>query len=122
MNLSDVAAGRERPKSELGTMVPNVEPRPIDGEVLEPEPTPRIRVEVVTHRYQPRRHSAPPIWAVALLAFGVFAWLSPFALIVGLVLLSVFLTEHPTIAIAIGVIIAALVIIAIRERRAGRPF
>jgi hypothetical protein len=76
----------------------------------------------MSHRYQPRRHSAPPIWVVALLAFGVFAWLSPFALIVGFVIFSVFLTEHPTIAIAIGVIIAALVIIALRERRAGRPF
>jgi hypothetical protein len=97
---------------------------PLVGEVLtpdEPEPSPRIRVEIVT-RHQPRRHSAPPIWAVVLLAFGVFAWLSPFALIVGLVLLSVFLTEHPAIAVAIGVFVAALAIIALRERRAGRQF
>jgi hypothetical protein len=100
--------------------------RPLQGEILGPETEsyhekPRIRVEV-THRYQPRRHNAPPIWAVVLLAFGVFAWLSPFALIVGLVLLSVFLTEHPTIAIALGGTLALLIIIAIRERRAGRPF
>lgn len=47
---------------------------------------------------------------------------SPYALIVSCVLIAVFFTAHPTIAIAIGVTVAALVIVAIRERRAGRPF
>ena len=92
----------------------------VQGEILtpEPEPAPRIRVEVV-HRYQPRRHSAPPAWVVVLLAFAVFAWLSPFAMIVGLVLVSVFLTEHPTIAFVIGGMVAFF---ALRERWHGRPF
>jgi hypothetical protein len=97
-------------------------PRIETVEILPPQQPERerhIHVTVTAHR---QRHSAPPAWVVVLLAFGVFAWLSPFALIVGIVLVSVFLTEHPTIAVAIGVVIAALMIAAIRERRAGRQF
>ena len=76
----------------------------------------------MSHRYQPRRHSAPPIWAVALLAFGVFAWLSPFALIVGLVHFVCVPDGAPDDRDCDWRHDCALVIIiALRERRAGRP-
>jgi hypothetical protein len=95
---------------------------PLEGEILlDEEPTPRIRVEV-THRLQPRRHSAPPAWIVPLVFIAALAFFSPYALIVAIVMISIFLTAYPTIAIAIGVIIAVLAIAAIRERRARRPF
>ena len=57
-----------------------------------------------------------------LLLVAAAMWISPFGAVVALVMVSVLLTEHPTIAIAIGGIIAALIIAAIRERRAGRQF
>jgi hypothetical protein len=93
----------------------------MDGEILEPEPTPRIhRVEVtVSHR---RRHSAPPAWIIPLAIIVVPMFVSPYALVVSIVLISVFLTMHPTIAIAMGVTLAVVIIIAMRERFAGRPF
>ena len=106
MNLSDVAAGRERLKSELGTMVPNAEPRPIDGEVLEPEPTPCIRVEVVQH-HQSRQGSTPQrlVIVAAMIVLGIILLRSP-----------------ANLWIAMAVTVAALIIIAMRERWHGRPF
>jgi hypothetical protein len=97
---------------------------PLEGEILPPEaePTPRIRVEIVRRAYQPRQRSTVPPWVIATLIFAGLCWLNPLGVVIAIVMISVLLTEHPTIAIAIGVIIAALVIIAIRERRAGRPF
>jgi hypothetical protein len=56
---------------------------------LEPEPTPRIhRVEIV-HRYQSRRHTAPPPWIVPLVFIVALMFISPYALIVSFVLISV---------------------------------
>ena len=87
--------------------------RPLQGEILtpEPEPSPRIRVEV-THRYQPRRHGAPPAWIVPLVFIVVLAWFSPYALIVAIVMASVLIVAHPTIAFVIGGTIAPVMIIA----------
>lgn len=97
-------------------------PRPLEGEILtaeEPEPTPRIhRVEVTVHR---RRQQIPP-WALAMVIIGCLCWLSPFGMVVALVMGGILVTAHPAIATAIGVIIAAVVIVAMRERRAGREF
>jgi hypothetical protein len=42
--------------------------------------------------------------------------------VVALVMGGILVTAHPFVGIAIGVIIAALVIIAIHERWRGRPF
>lgn len=117
MNLSDVAAGRERLKSELGTMVPNAEPRPIDGEVLEPEPTPCIRVEVVQH-HQSRQGSTPQrlVIVAAMIVLGIILLRSPYSLL----MLAVLIPANLWIAMAVTV--AALIIIAMRERWHGRPF
>jgi hypothetical protein len=98
------------------------QPPPIDGEVLEPEPTPRIRVEVVHRAYQPRQRQHMPRLAIALLIIAAVMWISPFGLIVGLFLISVFLMMHPAVAIVLGVTIALVIGVAIRERRRGRPF
>jgi hypothetical protein len=93
---------------------------PIDGEVLEPEPTPRIhRVEITVHRRQ--RQQIPP-WVIAAVIFAALCWISPFGMVVAIVVASVFLTMHPTIAIAMGVMLALVIIIAMRERLAGRAF
>jgi hypothetical protein len=107
-------------------MVANAKNRPIDGDVLGPETesyqdTPRIRVEV-HHRIVPRHRQHIPPWLIALLTLAVVMWISPFGAVVALVMISIFVTAHPTIAIAIGGTIALVIIIAIRERRAGRPF
>jgi hypothetical protein len=98
-------------------------PPPIlEGEILppEPEPTPRIhRVEITVHR---RQRQQIPAWAIAMVIIGALCWVSPFGLIVGLVLISVFLTMHPAFAVVLGVTIALVIGVAIRERRARRPF
>ena len=96
---------------------------PLEGEILtNEEPAPRIRVEV-THRYQPRRQRQQiPPWLIVLLLVAAVMWISPFGAIVALVMISIFLTAHPTIAIAIGGPIALVIIIALRERWYGRSF
>ena len=95
---------------------------PLEGEILlDEEPTPRIRVEV-THRYQPRRQRQQIPWLIVLLLVAAVMWISPFGAVVALVIISIFVTAYPTLAIALGGTIALVIIIAIRERRAGRPF
>lgn len=101
-------------------MGPNAKNRPIDGDVLPPEPEPRIHVTITAHRR--RQHSAPPAWVVVLLMIAVVMWMAPLGTVIAIVMLGIFVTAHPTIGIAIGVIIAALVIAAVRERLAGREF
>jgi hypothetical protein len=97
-------------------------PPPLDGEVLEPEePSPRIRVEV-HHRIVPRQRQHVPPWLVALLIIAVVMWISTFGAVVALVMISIFVTAHPTIAIALGGMVTLVAIAALRERRAGRPF
>ena len=54
--------------------------------------------------------------------FAALCWISPFGMVVAIVVASVFLTMHPTIAIAMGVMLALVIIIAMRERLAGRAF
>jgi hypothetical protein len=97
-------------------------PPPIDGEVLTPEPTPRIRVEVVHRAYQPRQRQHVPPWLVALLIIAVLMWISPFGAVVAIVMLGILLTAHPTIAFVVGTTIALVIVIALRERWHGRPF
>jgi hypothetical protein len=96
----------------------------LEGEILlDEEPVPRIhRVEVV-HRYQPRRQRqhVPP-WLIVLLLVAAVMWISPFGAVIAIVMISIFVTAHPTIAIAIGGTVALVIIFALRERRAGRPF
>jgi hypothetical protein len=101
-------------------------PEPVlEGEVLEPEPVqppPRIRVEVTHRAYQPRQRQHIPPWLVALLIIAVLMWVSPFGAVIALVMISIFVTEYPTIAIAIGGTIALVIVFALRERWYGRPF
>ena len=95
-------------------------PPPIDGEVLEPEPAPRIhRVEVTVHHR--RRHQAPA-WIIPLAIIAVLSMVTPYGLIVAIVMGAVLVTAHPVVGIALGVTVAALVIVAIHERYRGRPF
>ena len=49
-------------------------------------------------------------------------WMAPLGTIILIAIVSIFFAEHPPAAFAIGGIIAALIIAAIRERRAGRQF
>ena len=69
---------------------------------------------------------APPARLMSLIIplaiIVALMFVSPYALVVSIVLISVFLTMHPTIAITIGVTIALVIIIALRERLAGRKF
>ena len=99
-------------------------PEPVlEGEILlDEQPAPRIRVEV-THRYQPRRQRQQiPPWLIVLLLVAAVMWISPFGAVVALVMISIFLMAHPTIAIALGGTIALVIIIALREGWHGRPF
>jgi hypothetical protein len=90
-------------------------PPPLDGEILELEPTPRThRVEIVR-----RRQGPTPQRIVIVAAFAVFALIllrSPF----GLLMLAVLIPANLWIAMAVTV--AALAIIAIHQRRRGHPF
>ena len=95
-------------------------PPPLEGEVLEPEAAPRVHVEV--HHYVPRQRQHVPPWLVALLIIAVLMWVSPFGAVVALVMISIFVTAHPTIAIAIGGTIVLLIVFAMRERWHGRRF
>ena len=60
---------------------------------------------------------------VALLIVAALMWISPFGAVVALVMAGgILVTAHPTIATTIGVMVVLVVIIAWRERRAGRHF
>jgi hypothetical protein len=104
-------------------------PEPVlEGDILGPETEsyqdkPRIRVEVVHRAYQPRRqHNTVPPWLIVLAIVAALLWMAPLGTIILIAIVSIFFAEHPTIAIAIGGIMALVIIIAMRERRAGRPF
>jgi hypothetical protein len=92
-------------------------PPPImEGEILEPESTPHIRVEVTHH--DPRRHQILPqhlIIVAALLFLTVIMIRSPGALLMLAVIGWKFLA-------AFAILAAILAIVAYREWRRGRPF
>jgi hypothetical protein len=69
-----------------------------------------------------RRQSAPPAWIIPLAIIVALMFVSPYALVVSIVLISVFLTMRPTIAIVFGVSLALVIIMTIHERWRGRPF
>ena len=102
-------------------------PPPLQGEILpsepEPEPTPRIRVELHIRQRPPirQRQHLPP-WLVALLIVAVVMWISPFGAVIAIVMASVLIASHPTFAFVVGGMIVLLIVFALRERRAGRPF
>jgi hypothetical protein len=96
-------------------------PPVLEGEVLEPEPTPRIHVEV-HHRYVPRQRQHVPPWLIVLAIVAALMWMAPLGTIILFAIVSIFFAEHPTIAFVIGGMIALVIVFALRERRAGRPF
>ena len=98
------------------------QPLPIEGEILEAEPTRRIRVEVVHRAYQPRQREHVPPWLVALLIIAVLMWVSPFGAIIAIIMASVLIASHPTFAFVVSGMIALVAIAALRERWHGRPF
>jgi hypothetical protein len=49
-------------------------------------------------------------------------WISPFGAVVALVMISILVPAHPTVAIAIGGTIALVIVFALRERWHNRPF
>jgi hypothetical protein len=94
------------------------QPRPLEGEILEPdEPSPRIRVEISVRR-QPQRQTLPT-WLVVLLIVAGLLWISPIGLIVAIAIVSILAIQHPLIVITSGLIIAALVINSLRKRSIG---
>jgi hypothetical protein len=95
---------------------------PLVGEILEPEPAPRIRVEVMHRAYQPRQRSTVPRWLIVLFIIAALMWMAPLGTIILIAIGSIFIAEHPTIAIAIGGMIALVIVFALRERWHGRPF
>ena len=100
-------------------------PPPIlEGEILEPEleREPHIRVSVEHRHVNHRQRQQIPPWLVALLIVAAVMWISPFGAVIALVMISIFLTEHPTVAVAIGGAIALVIAIALREKWHGRPF
>jgi hypothetical protein len=99
-------------------------PPPLEGEILEPqsEPPPRIHRVEVFHRYQPRQHSGLPPWVIALLIIAAVMWVSPFGAVVALVMLAVFVTSHPTVALSVAAALVLVVAIAVHQRWRGHPF
>jgi hypothetical protein len=49
-------------------------------------------------------------------------WISPLGVVVALFMGAILVMAHPTIAIAVLVVVAGLAIAALRERWHGRPF
>jgi hypothetical protein len=59
-----------------------------------------------------------PIWAIALLAFGVLAMMFPFGLVVGVVILAILTLMYPAQAfIFVACLVTAAIIIALDRRR-----
>jgi hypothetical protein len=83
-----------------------------------PPRQPERDIHITVHH---RRHGAPT-WLIPLAILALLSVVSSHAPIVSCVLIAVFLTAHPTIAIALGGTLALVVIIALRERWYGRPF
>jgi hypothetical protein len=85
-------------------------------EILEPEPTPRVqRVEIIHHHRS--RATLPHIVTIGSAILAALILLrAPTAILMMAVLVP------PKVWIACGLAVALLVIIAIRERLAGRPF
>jgi hypothetical protein len=97
------------------------QPLPLEGEILEPETEPRIRVEHYHYVHRRQRQQIPP-WAVAVLAIGVLALLFPYPLVVGLVIIGLLIAMYPIVGISIAIFVALFGFIAWRERRRGRAF
>lgn len=68
------------------------------------------------------RNQRPPPRGCSLLIIAVVMWISPFGAVIAIVMISIFLTAHPTVAFVIGGTIALVIIIAVRERWHHRPF
>ena len=98
------------------------QPRPLQGEITLPsDEEPRIhRVEFTVHRQQRRQQVSP--WIIGFVIIAAIAFWFPLGTVIAIVMISILLTEHPTIAIAIGGTIALVIGIGIRERWHHRPF
>jgi hypothetical protein len=92
-------------------------PRIQTVEILPPQqPEPEQRIHVYHHHRRPVRL---PIWAIALLAFGVLAMMFPFGLVVSLVIVAISALMFPFQAavFAIFLIVAAAIIVWDKRRR-----
>ena len=75
------------------------------------------------HRaYQPRQRQHVPPWLVALLIIAGLMWISPFGAVIAIVMASILIASHPTIAFVVGGMIALVIVFALRERWHRRPF
>jgi hypothetical protein len=100
-------------------------PEPVlEGEILlDEEPAPRIKVEVVHRAYQPRRQrSTVPPWLIVLAIIAVLMWMAPLGTIILIAIVSIFFAEHPTVGIALLASLVLVVAIGVHQRRRGHPF
>jgi hypothetical protein len=88
----------------------------------QPEPERRIHVNVNVHHRRNVSISGIPPWLIVLVIVAALCWVSPFGLVVALVMGGILLTAHPTVAIIIGVSVALVIIIGLKEQLSGRPF
>jgi hypothetical protein len=99
-------------------------PRAERIQILEPDDPPKSRihrVEITVHRRRQHHQQIPP-WVIAMVIFAALCWISPFGMVIALVMGGILVTAHPTIGIALGVMLALVIIIAMRERLADREF
>jgi hypothetical protein len=90
---------------------------PMEGEILTPQSEPQSRIRVDVHHHF-RRPVRLPVWAIALLAFGVLAMLFPFGLVVSLVIVAILALMYPAQAfIFVACLVTAAIIIALDRRR-----
>ena len=57
-----------------------------------------------------------------MVIMAALCWISPFGVIIAIVMAAVLIASHPTIAFVIGGMIALVIVFALRERWHGRPF
>ena len=114
----DNPAHKRRRRRQQRPQIEYLEP----DEILEPEQASRIVVEHrhVVHHQRQRQHIPP--WSIAILIIGMLCWLNPLGLVIALFMAGILLTAHPTVAIALGIFVALIAGIAIREHLARRPF
>jgi hypothetical protein len=92
-------------------------PRIETVEILPPE-QPERHIRVTVHH---QRHQAPP-WIVPLAIIALLLMISPFGLVVALVMLAVLVSAHPTVAISVAGSFVLVVAIGVHQRRKGVPF
>jgi hypothetical protein len=98
------------------TMRPRRRPRIETVEILPPRQAEHyVRVTV-------RHQATPPAWIIPLAIIAALSMITPYGLIVTIVVAAVFVTAHPAVAIAFAASLVLVIAIGVVQRWRGHPF